>query len=275
MAELTPGRESPWSDGPGFLDVAGTQLEVRRFGPPPADSPPIVFLHEGLGSAGLWRDYPARLCEALGRSGLAYSRVGYGASEPVRRPRTVSFMHTEAHEVLPVLLDAAGLSRVDLYGHSDGASIALLFASRHPRRARSLVLEAPHVFVEDVTTTSIARINDAYGTTDLRGKMARWHDDPDGAFLGWTEVWLDPEFRSWDIQDVLPDVSAPVLVLQGEDDEYGSWAQVDAVVEGVAGPVRTRRLPECRHAPHRDQPDVALAEAVRFLMETAEPPGSG
>jgi len=249
--------------------VGGAHLEVRRFGPPPSEAPPIVFLHEGLGSARQWRDYPARVCDALGRSGLAYSRVGYGASDPVELPRPVSFMHLEAYDVLPVLLDAASIGRVDLYGHSDGASIALLFAARHPERTGAMVLEAPHVFVEEVTTRSIARIGKVYRTTNLREKLARWHDDPDGAFRGWNEVWLDPAFRSWDIRRELPGVHAPVLILQGADDEYGTWAQVDAVERGVAGSVRSVRIPVCGHAPHRDQPDRALTEAVAFLAATA------
>jgi pimeloyl-ACP methyl ester carboxylesterase len=178
-------------------------------------------------------------------------------------------MHLEAYDVLPVLLDAASIGRVDLYGHSDGASIALLFAARHPERTGAMVLEAPHVFVEEVTTRSIARIGKVYRTTDLREKLARWHDDPDGAFRGWNEVWLDPAFRSWDIRGELSGVHAPVLILQGADDEYGTWAQVDAVERGVAGSVRSVRIPACGHAPHRDQPDRALMEAVGFLAATA------
>ncbi|HKK28053.1 MAG TPA: alpha/beta hydrolase [Gemmatimonadota bacterium] len=254
--------------GPGLLRAAGRRLEVRRFGPAPGAAPPVVFLHEGLGSAGLWRDYPERLCRRLGWSGLAYSRAGYGASDPAELPRPVDFMHREAHAVLPALLEAAGIERPVLYGHSDGASIALLFAARSPGGVRALVLEAPHAFVEDVTVRSIAALGDAYRSGGLRSTLARWHDDPDATFHGWRDIWLKPAFRSWDIRDELAGVTAPTLVLQGEDDEYGTWAQVEAVEAGAIGPVRSVRLAGCGHAPHRDRPDRALGEAERFLRET-------
>ena len=253
--------------GPDFLEVGGVRLEVRRFGEAPAGAPAIVFLHEGLGSAGLWRDYPERLCGALGARGLACSRRGYGASDPADLPRTPNFMHREAHAVLPALLEAAGIERPVLYGHSDGASIALLYAASRPDRVRALVLEAPHVFVEDVTVESIAALGEAYRSGALRRTLARWHDDPGATFRGWRDIWLDPAFRDWDVRDELAGVTAPTLVLQGEDDEYGTWAQVEAVEAGVGGPVRAVRLAGCGHAPHRDRPDRTLREAERFLRE--------
>jgi len=258
---------------PGHLEVGGVRLELRRFGADPAGGagPPIVFLHEGLGSAGLWRDYPARVCGALGRSGLAYSRRGYGASDPAERPRPVGFMHEEAARCLPALLEAAGLRRVVLYGHSDGASIALLFAAWHPDHVEALVLEAPHVMVEDVTVRSIDGLGEAYRTGELRRTLARWHRDPDATFHGWRDIWLDPDFRGWDLRGELRGVTAPVLVLQGEEDEYGTWAQVEAVVDGVTGPARAVLLARCGHAPHRDRPEETLGEVVRFLAS----PGQG
>ena len=256
-----------WHAGPGFIEVSGDRLEVRRLGPPPGRTPTIVFLHEGLGSAGLWRDYPDRVCEAVGAGGLVYSRRGYGASDPAELPRSVDFMHREAWDALPRLLDAAGVEAPLLYGHSDGASIALLFAAHFPDRTRALVLEAPHAFVEEVTVESIARLERAYADTDLRDRLARWHHRPDPTVLGWTRAWLDPAFRGWDLRGELAGVHAPILVLQGEEDEYGTWAQVEAVVEGVSGPARAVRLSDCGHAPNRDRPGEARAEAVRFLRE--------
>lgn len=260
-----------WIPGTGFLEVARVRLEIRRFGPPPPGPgdrhapPPLVFLHEGLGSAGLWRDYPERLCAATGRSGLAYSRRGYGASDPARLPRPPAFMHREASEVLPALLDAAGIEKAALYGHSDGASIALLFAARQPARVEVLALEAPHVVVEEVTVESIARLGEAYLGGGLRRTLARWHENPDATFHGWRDVWLAPAFRSWDIRDELASVRAPVLVLQGAEDEYGTWAQVEAVVEGVSGPARAVRVAGCGHAPHRERPEESLEAATAFL----------
>jgi pimeloyl-ACP methyl ester carboxylesterase len=259
-----------WEPGPGFLDVGDVRLEVRRFGPPPPDAPTIVFLHEGLGSAGLWRDYPERLCARLGWGGLAYSRAGYGASDPAPLPRPLSFMHEEGWRTLPSLLDLAGIDRPVLYGHSDGASIALLFAARRPHAVRALVLEAPHSFVEDVTVESISRLERDFSDAALAEKFARWHARPEHTVLGWTRAWLDPAFRSWDIRGELAGVLAPVLVLQGEEDEYGTWAQVEAVEAGVAGPVRTRRLPACGHTPHLDRPEEAMDAAADFLRACAD-----
>lgn len=256
-----------WPEGAGFLEVGSVRLEVRRIGPPPGRAPTIVFLHEGLGSTALWRDYPDRVCEAAGAGGLVYSRRGYGASDAAELPRAVGFMHEEANRVLPRLLEAAGIVAPVLYGHSDGASIALLFAARYPDRPRALVLEAPHAFVEEVTVESIAQLERSYTDTGLRDRLARWHDRPDHTVLGWTRAWLDPAFRDWDIRGELAAVRVPVLVLQGEDDEYGTWAQVEAIEERASGPVRSVRLAACGHAPHRDRPTEARDRATSFLAE--------
>lgn len=253
--------------GPGFLHAGGRRLEYVWHGPPPGEAPTLVFLHEGLGCVSLWRDFPARLAEATGCGALVYSRAGYGRSDPVPLPRPVRFMHDEGLRVLPEVLDAAGVRDAILVGHSDGASIALVHAgSGAADRVRALVLEAPHVFVEDVSVASIAAIGEAYRDTDLRARLARHHGgNVDCAFHGWNGVWLDPEFRAWNIEDCLPRVAVPVLVVQGEADEYGTVAQVEAIRRQAAGPVETVILPGVGHSPHRDAPDATLEAMARFV----------
>jgi pimeloyl-ACP methyl ester carboxylesterase len=226
----------------------------------------IVFLHEGLGSRAMWRDFPARLCSALGMRGLVYSRPGYGQSTP-RDPGErwePDFMHRQAHEVLPALLDALGLAgRTWFYGHSDGGSIALLFAAKFPQRTAALIVAAPHIFVEDLSVESIERTRAAYLRTDLRDKLARYHDDVDSAFWGWNDIWLAAPFRDWSIEDEIAAIEAPVLALQGIDDEYGTMAQVDGIARRVKQ-VELLKLADCGHSPHRDQPDRVIAAAVQF-----------
>jgi pimeloyl-ACP methyl ester carboxylesterase len=234
-------------------------LETREIA---GAEPTLVFLHEGLGSVGLWRDFPDRLADATGRRAFIYSRAGHGRSDVPDEPRTPRFMHDEALNVLPGLLAEHGIARPVLVGHSDGASIALIHASRHPVSA--LVLLAPHVFVEDLSVTSIAEARDAFETTDLRERMARYHRDAERTFRLWNDIWLAPEFRDWNIEDVLPDVSAPVLLIQGERDQYGTPAQVEAVRRGVSGPADLVLL-DCRHAPHLEAPEETLAAAARFV----------
>lgn len=249
-----------------LVEVGGRPIEVVRTGSPP---PSIVFLHEGLGSALQWRDVPERLGAALDRGTLAYSRFGYGRSAPVALPRPLTYMHDEAREVLPAVLDATGCAReVALFGHSDGASIAIMAAALDPR-VRALVLEAPHVFVEDLSIASISKAKEAYATGDLRERLAKHHAHVDVAFRGWNDAWLDPGFRSWNIEEYLPRVAVPILVLQGEDDPYGTRAQVDAVAAKAAGRVDVVMLPACGHAPHRDQPEATLAAAAAFLRDSA------
>lgn len=255
----------------GFLRAGGRRLEYAWHGPPPEQAPTLVFLHEGLGCVSLWRDFPARLAEATGCGALVYSRAGYGRSDPAPLPRPVGFMHDEALRVLPEVLDAAGVRDAVLVGHSDGASIALVHAgSGRAGRVRALALEAPHVFVEDVSVESIARIGRAYRETGLRAKLARHHGaNVDCAFLGWNGVWLDPEFRAWNIEEYLPRVAVPVLVVQGEADEYGTPAQVEAVRRGAGGPVETLLLPGVGHAPHRDAPEATLDAMAEFVGRVA------
>jgi pimeloyl-ACP methyl ester carboxylesterase len=224
--------------------------------------PALVFLHEGLGSLALWRDFPDRLARATGRRALVYSRAGHGQSDLPDGDRTPEFMHEEALDVLPGLLADAGIERPVLVGHSDGGSIALIHASRHPVSA--LVLLAPHVFVEDITVASIEEARETFATTDLRERMARYHRDPERTFRLWNDIWLAPEFRSWNIEDVLPGVTAPTLVIQGEHDQYGTLAQVDAIERGVSGTLR-RVVLDARHAPHLEAPDETLRAIVGFL----------
>ena len=224
--------------------------------------PALVFLHEGLGAVALWRDFPARLARATGRRALVYSRAGHGQSDLPDAPRTPRFMHDEALIALPELLAAHGIERPALVGHSDGGSIALIHASRHP--VEKLVLLAPHVFVEDISVASIEEARTTFETTDLRDRMARYHRDPERTFRLWNDIWLAPEFRDWNIEDVLPSVTAPTLVIQGAHDQYGTLAQVDAIERGVAGPF-ARAILDARHAPHLEAPEQTLAAAAEFL----------
>jgi pimeloyl-ACP methyl ester carboxylesterase len=248
--------------------AAGHRLEHAWHGPPPDRAPTLVFLHEGLGSVGGWREFPARLAERTGLGALVYSRLGYGRSERVTLPRPLRYMHDEALASLPEVLDAAGVRSCVLFGHSDGGSIALVFAGSglpQAERVRAMVLEAPHVFVEDLSITSIRAARDAYRAGDLRERLARRHDDVDGAFRGWNDAWLDPGFRSWNIEEYLPRVRVPSLVVQGEDDPYGTLAQVDAIARQSGGPVTRLVLAACGHAPHRDRPGDVEAAVVAFL----------
>lgn len=258
-----------------FLDAAGHRLECAWFGPPTArDGRVLVLLHEGLGSVSMWRDWPDQLAAATGLPVMAYSRWGYGGSDPVIPPKPLRYMHDEALESLPMVLARAAIKECVLVGHSDGASIALIHAGS-PRRwpaVRALALLAPHVFCEDVSVKSIAAAKVAYETTDLREKLKRHHgNNVDGAFWGWNRAWLDPGFRQWNLEGYLPNIELPVLVVQGKDDEYGTLAQVAAIERGVKGPFRKVVLDKCGHSPHRDQPEAttqAIVDFVRSLPPT-------
>lgn len=246
-----------------FVTVGSRRLEYERIGGA-AGRPTLVFLHEGLGSVAMWKDFPARVADATGCEVLVYSRAGYGRSDPAVQPRPVTYMHDEALVPLPELLDALAVPRPVLVGHSDGASIALVHAAASGRPVAGLVLMAPHVIVEDLSVRSIAAAKVAYETTDLRAKLARYHSDVDGAFWGWNRIWLDPAFRRWDIQEYLPRVRCPVLAIQGEEDEYGTMEQVERIRAAVRG-AQVLKLPRCGHSPHRDQPDATLTAIARFL----------
>jgi pimeloyl-ACP methyl ester carboxylesterase len=251
-----------------FLRIGDTRLECRWIGPGPDEAPTIVFLHEGLGSVSTWRDFPDALAAETGCGALVYSRAGYGASDPIPLPRPVHFMHDEA-EVLREVLSQTGIREPILLGHSDGASIALIAAGTAPIPGlRALVLEAPHVFAEPHGLESIARIADVYRTTSLRERLARHHGaNVDTAFWGWNGVWLHPDFRAWNIEDVLPGVAVPTLIVQGENDEYGTWAHVESIERHAPGPVQTLRVPDCGHAPHAEQRDTTLAAMSRFINQ--------
>jgi len=253
------------------LDIDGRsqRLEYAWIGAECNDAPVIIFLHEGLGSLAMWRDYPQALCAAAGARGLVYSRYGYGRSTP--RPATekwsVEFMHAQAEVVLPALFEELGIEDPPwLFGHSDGGSIALLYAAAFPNRVAGLVVVSPHVFVEEVTVASIERARVAFASSDLRLRLLRYHVDPDSAFHGWNDIWLDPAFRAWNIEDRLPLIRCPLLAVQGEDDEYGTMAQVGAIARLVPRS-RLLMLPACGHSPHRDQPAALTAAIVGFLRE--------
>jgi pimeloyl-ACP methyl ester carboxylesterase len=241
------------------VKVGGVELETSVIA---GAEPALVFLHEGLGSVALWRDFPARLAQATGRRALTYSRAGHGFSDVPDAARTPGFMHDEALDVLPQLLRVAGIEQPVLVGHSDGGSIALIYASAHPVSA--LVLLAPHVFVEDVTVASIEEARSVFEITNLGERMGRYHRDPERTFRLWNDIWLAPAFRDWNIEDVLSGVTAPTLLIQGAHDQYGTLAQIDAIERGVSGPVR-RRVLDCRHAPHLEAPEATLAAAAEFL----------
>jgi pimeloyl-ACP methyl ester carboxylesterase len=251
------------------VTIRGRRLEVRRIAGAGAGAPTLVFLHEGLGSISMWRDFPARAAQASGCPALVYSRAGYGNSDAVRAPRAVRYMHDEALETLPRLLEELGVREPVLVGHSDGASIALIYAGALDR-VKGLVVMAPHVFVEDVGVASIARAKAAFETTDLRERLARHHADPEAAFRGWNDVWLHPDFRAWNIEEYLSGIDCPVLAIQGFDDEYGTMAQIDAVARQVSGPVELLRLDRCGHSPHRDQPAAVLEAMTRFLARLGD-----
>lgn len=259
----------------GFLDVAGQSLEYRMIGPHPDRAPTIVMLHEGLGSVGLWGDFPDKLAAATGAGIFVYSRAGYGQSSGVKLPRPLSYMHDEARDILPELLTAIGFKRGLLLGHSDGASIATIYAgSIQDHRIRGLILIAPHFSVEDVSIQSIAEAKTAYAQTDLRAKLARWHKDPDNAFRGWNDAWLDPKFREWDITQELAYIRVPILIVQGEGDQYGTVKQIEIAREECYCPVEVALLAGAKHSPQREAPDATLKAvsefANRLLRDHAE-----
>jgi pimeloyl-ACP methyl ester carboxylesterase len=245
-------------------------IEYQWVGEPADSTPLMVFLHEGLGSLAMWKDFPARLCSALECRGLVYSRPGYGQSTPraVGEHLNPDFMHRQAQAVLPALLQALGIDTVAqppwLFGHSDGGSIALLYAAQFPAQVGAIILLSPHIMVEDISVRSIEQARKTYLDTDLKAKLARYHADPDSAFWGWNDIWLRPDFRDWSIEDEISSIRCPVLAVQGIDDEYGTLEQIHGISRRL-GQARIVELPECGHSPHRDQPQ-ALLQAARDFM---------
>ncbi len=258
-------------------DGRNLHLEYQWIDAPRAEAPLLVFLHEGLGSVAMWKDVPRTLCAATGTRGLVYSREGYGRSTPrVHGERwPVEFMHRHARAVLPALLDALAVDApVWLLGHSDGASIALLFAAAFPERVRGVIAVAPHIMVEPVSIASIAAARDAYASGDLKSRLTRYHDDPDSAFFGWSDAWLTPAFRGWTIEAELEAIACPVLAMQGVDDAYGTMAQIDGIAQR-APDVQRVKLDGAGHSPFRDRPRAFTAAVVAFLEAHGVRAGDG
>lgn len=254
----------------GWVEVAGERLEYLRIAPE-RTSPTLVFLHEGLGSVAGWRDFPRTVCDRLKAPGLVYSRRGYGRSTPLGESRGVDYLHREAWVVMPALLDQFGIRTPLLVGHSDGGSIALLYAARH--RPRAIAIMAPHVFVEDVTIEGIRAARAAWQGGKLRAPLAKVHDDPDGAFFGWNDGWLEPAFHHWNIEAELPKIRCPVLAIQGHDDQYGTMQQLDRIAAGVTAPCSLLKLENCGHSPLRDQPQAVIEAIVELYQRTVAPVG--
>lgn len=249
----------------GKVDVLGVELEYRWSGDP-SQQPPIVLLHEGLGSLSMWRNFPDRLATATGSAVLTYSRAGYGGSGPAKLPRDPDYLHVEGQRVLPELLERLGLEQPILFGHSDGGSIALIYAGSYPQSVRALILEAPHVFVEPMTVAGVTQLKSVYEQTDLPRKLSRHHAQVDAAFWGWTNVRLDQRMLHWNIQSYLDPITCPILLIQGVDDEYGTDAQLDAIAARTPA-TRTLLLESCGHSPHRDQAEATLSAVSLFLED--------
>lgn len=253
------------------LSIDGVRLEYRTI-PGDAARPWIVFLHEGLGSVSLWRDFPDKVARQTGCRALIYSRRGYGQSDGLDAPRTALFMHEEAADVLPKVLASLGIERPILAGHSDGASIALIHASDAANEVAGVVAMAPHVMVEAVSVESIAKVSETYEATDLRARLARHHKHVDDAFYGWARTWLSPAFRTWSLVAEVSRLTCPVLLIQGTDDEYGTLAQLDAIEAVAKGPVQRLVLSPCGHSPQRDQEDAVLDAISAFAARVAKTP---
>jgi pimeloyl-ACP methyl ester carboxylesterase len=248
--------------------IDGKRLETMRIEPRQAGRPAIVMLHEGLGSIALWKDFPAQVATRTGCGVLVYSRYGHGNSDKLMEKRPVHFMHREGEVVLPELLEKLGIAKPILIGHSDGGSISLIFAGKYPEAVSGLILEAPHVFVEDLSIASIAQAKVTYETTDFPQRLGRYHANVDATFRGWNDIWLDPAFRSWNIEEYVPRITCPVLCIQGEEDEYGTIAQVEAI-KAAAPQTKIAMLANCKHSPHRDQAEKTLELMAEFVDETS------
>ncbi len=256
----------------GYLDAGGRRLEAVWHGPPPEAAPTLVFLHEGLGCVALWRDFPEKLAAATGCGALVYSRLGYGASEQRPLPWPVTYMHEEALDVLPDLLAAARIRDCILVGHSDGGSVALVYAGGTPAPSlRGVITEAAHVFLEQCSVEAITAASAAYADGDLKARLAKYHGaNTECAFRGWADSWLNPDFWNWNLEEYLAGIRVPALVIQGEDDEYGTPAQVEAIATQAGGGAEVLMLPDCGHSPHRDQEPAVLDAMTAFVRRIAD-----
>lgn len=249
----------------GFLTAGGKRLEYKCWGPAPDAAPTIVLLHEGLGCVALWRDFPEKLAAATGFGVMAYSRAGYGQSDATELPRPLDYMTREAVEVLPEVLDAIGFQRGVLFGHSDGATIASIYAgSIEDFRVRGLAVVAPHFFTEDMGLAEIAQAKVAYETTDLGAKLGKYHKDAENAFRGWNDAWLAEGFKSWNVADVIDYLRVPTLAIQGTADQYGTKAQIDEIESRSYAPVDVLMIDDCRHSPHLEKPEAVLSAMAEF-----------
>lgn len=256
----------------GRLSVTGGTVETAWWGPEPADAPTIVLLHEGLGCVALWRHVPERLAAVTGWGVFAYSRLGYGQSDAVPLPRPMTYLHDEARVVLPQVLRADGIRSAMLLGHSDGGSIAAIYAAEQAAKTlRGLITLAAHFFVEDLNLASIRQITDSYETTGLRDRLCRYHLDADMTFRGWSDAWLDPCFRAFDITGLLPAIRMPFLALQGANDPYGSAEQLRVLQTYVQAPLTIALIPGARHAPHLEAADATLAAITDFIAALGKP----
>jgi pimeloyl-ACP methyl ester carboxylesterase len=263
------------SDAVEFIDIewAGRRVRIEHqwINRDKTSTPLIVFLHEGLGSVAMWKDFPQQLCRVAGCRGLVYSRPGYGRSTPRAAEEAwgLDFMHRQAQEVLPALLQALNIDMVTdkpwLLGHSDGGSIALLYAASHSQEIAGAIVLAPHILVEDLSVSSIAKTRTAYLETDLRQRLARHHDNPDSAFWGWNDIWLKLAFKHWSIEVEIGTIRCPLLAVQGLDDEYGTLAQIRGIARRVPQ-TELLELADCGHSPHRDQPALLIAHVKTFIQ---------
>lgn len=255
----------------GFLSIGDQRLEYRMIGPRPGEAPTLVLLHEGLGCVGMWGDFPDKLQAATGLGVFVYSREGYGQSSPASPPRPLNFMHTEAQDTLPKILETIGFQHGLLVGHSDGASIAAIYGGSHQdHRVSGIVLIAPHFIVEDVTSTAIAEMRKAYDTTDLRARLARYHADVDATVHGWSDVWLKGDFRKWDLTEFLAYIRVPVLIVQGEGDQYGTVRQIEIAQEECYCPVEVALLPGAKHVPQREAPEATMTAMTEFIARVLQ-----
>jgi pimeloyl-ACP methyl ester carboxylesterase len=252
-----------------FIEINGKRLEVQRHGPSADQALTLVFLHEGLGCVEMWHDFPRELAAATGCGALVFSRLGYGGSDACTLPRPLRFMHHEGLHVLPELLKTAGIQECVLVGHSDGGSIGIVYAGGTPALPlKGLITQAAHVFCEDLSVQSIRAARERYLQGDLRGKLEKYHGpNVDCAFWGWNDAWLHPDFMQWNLEEYLPGISVPLLAIQGEEDPYGTPAQVEAIVAKSGGETNALMLSDCGHAPHRDRPQTTLNAMRDFIVE--------